>query len=288
MINKIGGKGGNTVDMEDDFQGEGPDNEMAQMKQLFTDTNPYLLLLTLSVSTLHLFFDILAFKSDINFWKKRKTFEGLSTTTLIFSFVSQGIILLYLIDNDSSWLILVSSVFSLILSFWKLLRIFHVSIIMPKSINWPFPRIIIGLPTAQEAGTKQLDSKALKYLTLLFAPLVFGSSLYSVYYKAHKSWYSWTLSSFASAMYVGGFIMMTPQLFINYKLKSVSHLPWRALVYKALNTFIDDLFAFIIVMPTMHRLAVFRDDIIFFIYLYQRWIYPVDKTRVVVGMDDDD
>lgn len=46
-----------------------------------------------------------------------------------------------------------------------------------------------------------------------------------------------------------------------------------------MNTFIDDLFSFIIKMPTLHRLACFRDDIIFFIYLYQRWIYPVDKTR---------
>jgi hypothetical protein len=77
-----------------------------------------------------------------------------------------------------------------------------------------------------------------------------------------------------------GFIMMTPQLFINYKLKSVAHLPWRAMVYKALNTFIDDLFAFVIKMPTMHRLACFRDDLIFFVYLYQRWIYRVDATRV--------
>jgi hypothetical protein len=74
--------------------------------------------------------------------------------------------------------------------------------------------------------------------------------------------------------------MMTPQLFINYKLKSVSHLPWRMMTYKALNTFIDDLFAFVIKMPTMYRIGCFRDDIIFFIYLYQRYIYPVDRTRV--------
>ena len=32
-------------------------------------------------------------------------------------------------------------------------------------------------------------------------------------------------------------------------------------------------------MPTMHRLSCFRDDIIFFIMLYQRWIYPVDRAR---------
>tara|TARA_R110002050_G_scaffold134606_6_gene257193 strand:- start:1000 stop:1371 length:372 start_codon:yes stop_codon:yes gene_type:complete len=74
--------------------------------------------------------------------------------------------------------------------------------------------------------------------------------------------------------------MMTPQLFINYKMKSVAHLPWRQLTYKALNTFIDDMFAFIIKMPTLHRLACLRDDVIFLIFLYQKWIYPVDKTRV--------
>ena len=49
--------------------------------------------------------------------------------------------------------------------------------------------------------------------------------------------------------------------------------------YKALNTFIDDLFAFIIKMPTMHRLSCLRDDFIFLIYLYQRWIYGVDSKR---------
>ncbi|XP_016124036.1 cleft lip and palate transmembrane protein 1 homolog [Sinocyclocheilus grahami] len=77
-----------------------------------------------------------------------------------------------------------------------------------------------------------------------------------------------------------GFITMTPQLFINYKMKSVAHLPWRMLTYKALNTFIDDLFAFVIKMPMMYRIGCLRDDVVFFIYLYQRWIYRVDPNRV--------
>ncbi|OLP94712.1 CLPTM1-like membrane protein cnrB [Symbiodinium microadriaticum] len=72
---------------------------------------------------------------------------------------------------------------------------------------------------------------------------------------------------------------MTPQLFINYRMKSVAHLPWRRFIYRAINTFIDDLFAFIIKMPTMHRMSCFRDDIVFLLYLYQRHIYPVDKSR---------
>ena len=49
---------------------------------------------------------------------------------------------------------------------------------------------------------------------------------------------------------------------------------------KSINTFIDDLFAFVITMPIMHRMACLRDDVIFFIFLYQRYKYRVDYTRV--------
>jgi len=52
------------------------------------------------------------------------------------------------------------------------------------------------------------------------------------------------------------------------------------MTYKSINTFIDDLFAFIIKMPLMHRLACFRDDVIFFIFLYQRYKYQTDFTRI--------
>lgn len=64
---------------------------------------------------------------------------------------------------------------------------------------------------------------------------------------------------------------MTPQLFINYKLKSVAHLPWRMLTYKALNTFIDDLFAFVIKMPMMYRIGCLRDGMF---SLYTEWALP--------------
>jgi hypothetical protein len=90
-------------------------------------------------------------------------------------------------------------------------------------------------------------------------PLVIGYAAYSLIYETHQNWYSWILSSLVGFIYTFGFIMMTPQLFINYKMKSVAHMPWRTFLYKALNTFIDDLFAFIIRMPTLHRLACFRD-----------------------------
>lgn len=73
---------------------------------------------------------------------------------------------------------------------------------------------------------------------------------------------------------------MVPSLYINYRLQSVAHMPGKAMTYKVLSTFIDDLFAFTIKMPVLHRLATLRDDVIFFVYLYQSYKYKTDYHRV--------
>ena len=46
------------------------------------------------------------------------------------------------------------------------------------------------------------------------------------------SWYSWAIHSLVSGVYAFGFLFMLPQLFLNYQLKTVAHLPWRAFMYK--------------------------------------------------------
>lgn len=93
-------------------------------------------------------------------------------------------------------------------------------------------------------------------------------AIYSLIYHEHKGVYSFIIETLVECIYLFGFINMTPQLFINYKLKSVAHMPWKTMTYRFLNTIIDDLFAFIITMPWLKRLSCFRDDIIFLIYLY--------------------
>lgn len=246
------------------------------IKRIFIDNPPWLLALTFVISILHTIFDVLAFKSEIQFWKSRKTMEGLSLKTIYINLISNFIILLYLIDNDASWMVLISGFLGTIIEGWKVTKATHVSI--RRWIGFiPIPQF---KEKASYKSTKKYDDEAMKYLYYSLYPIVLGYSIYSLIYETHKSWYSWIVSSLAGCVYVFGFIMLTPQLFINYRMKSVSHLPWRTFVYKAFNTFIDDFFAFIIRMPTMHRLRCLRDDIIFFIYLYQRWIYPVDKSRV--------
>jgi hypothetical protein len=74
-------------------------------------------------------------------------------------------------------------------------------------------------------------------------------AVYTLLYDCHKGWYSYLLYSVATVVYALGFAFMMPQLFINYKLKTVAFLPWRKFIYRALNTFIDDLFSFIVRMP---------------------------------------
>ncbi|XP_077224936.1 uncharacterized protein LOC143858181 [Tasmannia lanceolata] len=253
------------------------EGEADELKRVFLEGNPYLLMITVAVSLLHSIFDFLAFKNDIQFWNKNKSMEGLSARSVVVSFICQLIVFLYLLDNDTSWMILASSGIGVCIEFWKIGKAMHIEI--DRSGRIPMLRF---RDRDSYAGnkTKEYDDLAMKYLSYVLFFLVACSSVYSLMYERHKSWYSWILSSFTSCVYMFGFIMMCPQLFINYKLKSVAHLPWRQMTYKFLNTIIDDLFAFVIKMPLLHRLSVFRDDLIFLIYIYQRWAYPVDKKRV--------
>merc|ERR1719272_1159472 len=119
----------------------------------------------------------------------------------------------------------------------------------------------------------------MSYLALGLSPFIAVYGVYTLVFDCHKGWYSYLLHFSASCVYSLGFVLMTPQVFINYKHKTVAFLPWRKFIYRALNTFIDDLFAFIITMPTMHRMACFRDDVVFIVYLVQKWQYPVDASR---------
>jgi len=255
------------------------DKDLDEVKAIFADTNMYLLGLTMFVASVHLLFDFLAFKNDIRYWKHRKTTVGLSTRTILWRCFSQIVIFLYLLEEKSSLLIIIPGGIGVLIEIWKVTKAFKIKVEFSRGL----PRLHFGTFTDSEKATAEHDVESMRYLSYLFYPLITGGAIYSLLYTPHKSWYQWALQSTVNGVYAFGFLFMLPQLFVNYRLKSVAHLPWRAFMYKAFNTFIDDLFAFIITMPTAHRLACFRDDIVFLIYLYQRWLYPVDKKRLDAG-----
>lgn len=263
------------------MQDEEQDQDQDSIKEAFLETNIYILALTFVVSIVHSVFEFLAFKNDIQFWNNKKTMEGLSVRSVFFNVFQNIIVVLYVFDNDTNTVIRISCFVGLVIEIWKVTKVTDVTFDHENKVLGMFPRIRLDdRKEYLDSGTKEFDRMAFKYLGMALFPLGFGYCIYSVIYNEHKGWYSFVLGSCYGFLLTFGFIMMTPQLFINYKLKSVAHLPWRMMTYKALNTFIDDIFAFVIKMPTMYRLGCFRDDIVFFIFLYQRYIYKEDPTRV--------
>lgn len=340
--------------------------DIDDLRRMIADTNITLLGITVLASALHLLFEFLTFKNEVSFWKENDDLTGLSVRSLFLDMGGQFIIVLYLIEMDSSLLMIVPSAIGVVIALWKCQRAagFKFVRVLTKSStgndgwhNASKRSLLNSIPRAfgyelratrleaasgdyssssaspslssassskkidLQAMTIEADRQATVLLGSLLLPLVIGYTTYSLIMEEHSSWYSWLIRSASSAVYAFGFVLMTPQLFLNYKLKSVAHLPWKVLIYKSLNTvsvgcrkndlsrmdlcrlpsheryflpslnflfssmiqFIDDLFSFIIKMPTMARISCFRDDVVFFIYLYQRFLYPVDNSRPTEG-----
>lgn len=257
----------------------GSEKEMEEVRLMFVENSPIVLLASVVVAVFHLIFEFLSIKNDVAFWRAQKSLVGISLRSLMLQCVSKLIVLAYLRDQNANILVVVGVFLDWLVSSWKLFT----AVSVRRTGSFPF--VALQFPGSDGGQTDDHDAYALRQLSKVLVPLMLGYLGYSLVYEKHRSWWSFLLHWLASCVYGFGFILMTPQLFLNYKLKSVAHLPWRAMVYRFINTFIDDLFAFIIKMPTMHRVSVLRDDVVFFVYLYQRWIYPIDHRRVC-DMDD--
>jgi len=195
------------------------------------------------------------------------------------------VIFFYLFDFDGiSRLILFQIGVSTVISAWKYARVARLGVRWSYALPWA--KYGRGTPALQgevdESMTEEIDARGMRYLKYILYPLSACWGLYNLNHYSYKSWWSWLISSMADFAYTFGFINMMPQIFINYKLKSVAHMPWRVLMYKFFNTFIDDVYAFVIAADQMtgkHRYMTLRDDVVFFIFLYQRQIYKVDTNR---------
>lgn len=107
------------------------EKDIDELKGIFADTNIVLLCVTFVVAALHvshsnrfvkkiqvvfiyrmasfsqMLFDFLAFKNDIYFWRDRDNMVGLSSRTLLWRAFSQFVIFLYLVDENTSLLVVI-------------------------------------------------------------------------------------------------------------------------------------------------------------------------------------
>ena len=197
------------------------ESDLDELKEMFTGTSAKMLALTFGVSILHSWFAFLAFKNDIGFWKKKSNLEGLSVRTQWSNFVCQLIIFANPWTagsrRGSSWARWASAC----IEGWKVTKFLARDGVFHRFLG-------IGTEAADKSqmqkDTDEYDKRAMIPVPALY-PIVLAHGGYSLVYHPQRSWRSWVLRTLANGVYMFGFIAMTPQLYINYRLKSVAHLP---------------------------------------------------------------
>lgn len=182
--------------------GAAGEGESDLLKGILMDTNPILLGVTALVSLLHMVFEFLAFRNDVSFWRGVKTTAGLSVRSIGMSFVTQLIVLLYLADNDTSWMVLLSSGVGLAIEAWKLRKAVTVGLSW-HAVDWApggiqLPWLDVSDKEEHDEATtetRKYDNIATRHMLVCLVPLVMGQSIFSLVYETHKSWYSWLIGS---------------------------------------------------------------------------------------------
>ena len=248
-------------------------SDIDDLRRLIAETNVLLLAITILASVLHLLFEFLTFKSDVTFWNNNTDLTGLSVRALYLDWISQVIILFYLIEMDSSLLMTIPTGFGMLIALWKCQRGAGLKFVKSSEVvgrvdgtkawynkvfsvtGYELCATRLRAASSSSSGsedeksksssnkhdlaalTEETDRLATRLLGKFFLlPLVVSYAVYSLVKEPHSGWYSWFITTASSFVYAVGFVLMTPQLFLNYKLKSVAHLPWRVLGYRFVSS----------------------------------------------------
>lgn len=186
---------------------------------------------------------------------------------------------LYVKEQRQTKFIMYFLAFRFCLNLWKLRKLTT----FRRQERFPFVRWVsrAGVESNLEElqDIDKFERRNMFKLCLVLLPVMAAFCVYRLVHQKFRSWYSWFVLSLAVCAQIGGFVIMTPQVFMNHRLKSVEHLPWKALTYQAINTFIDDVFTLCIRMPEIQKYSVFRDDIVFIACCVQRWMYRKPSAR---------
>ncbi|KAK0526437.1 hypothetical protein OC835_005283 [Tilletia horrida] len=269
--------------------GQAGSSEIDMLKSVLLETSPWWLALTIFVSILHSVFELLAFSSDIGDWRKRDNLAGISLGSIMTNVVTQIIVLLYLLDasEETSFMIIMSQAAGAAIEAWKLTKVIKIAVVRTPSnargllALLPYQIKILNkrVMSEEEKKTAEYDRLAFKIVGSVMIPLLTAYAVYSAIYHEHKGWWSYIITTLTTFTFGMSFTSLIPQLIVNYRCKSTAGFTSKTLIFKILSTVVDDFFAFAIPQPTLHRLACFRDDVVFVIFLYQRWLYGVDPTR---------
>lgn len=94
-----------------------------------------MLKLTLLICELFVTFIFPSLHSDIQFWNSRQSLEGLSVRSIIFGVFQSLVVLLYILDNETNFVVQVSVFIGLLIDFWKITKVMDVKV---SRNNQPF------------------------------------------------------------------------------------------------------------------------------------------------------
>ncbi|KAI8640032.1 cleft lip and palate transmembrane protein 1-domain-containing protein [Parasitella parasitica] len=254
----------------------------------------FMFTITLITCLMHVVFEFLAFKNDIWFYKAKTNRIGISVTSMMIHIAIQVILFTYMMDFSNNAIRGCMQLIHLCVDVWKLNHVWlhEYEWVIEQGSNCRFTVKIVRTAAKVkfkrveqgEMRTQQLDVVALKCLGLIALPTFIAYNAYHYYYHYNMLLYhqlenmcmeEWTkkviingfvnfLSIFGPAMVIG------PQVYINYKMKSVNNLSLNTMIYKTINIVVDDAFVFMIHMPTMRRISYVKKNIVYVIFLLQK------------------
>ena len=60
---------------------------------------------------------------DVQFWRSRRSLEGLSARSVLFGVFQSLIVFLYILDNDTNMVVIISVFVSLLIDCWKITKV---------------------------------------------------------------------------------------------------------------------------------------------------------------------
>lgn len=146
-------------------------------------------------------------KNTISYFRNNDITRGLSQNLYYLDFVYQIVILLYLVDNDSSWLLIFFTFFEAILSFWIVLKFLK---FQPRP-DGRFPYYQLDQPKDKiSQETQKYEREITGWLYKILMPFLGVFCVYKFFKRGNLSMYSWILKTLVSFIYLIGFINMTP------------------------------------------------------------------------------
>jgi hypothetical protein len=244
--------------------------------ELLKNNSVTYLTIMFTVNILHTIFSVMGFASDVSYYKNLKQLDGVYTKHLFFHIFQMLVAFLYVGIEGSHFLVKIELAVGLVIELWKLKKIFRLEF----SRCFPFISLKYKIDFKLKKS-KDYETEAVNLmLKWLFLPVAVIYLSYRIYYfksTLTRSIFKFVIEYVFFLMNLFGFILLTPQVYLNYKLKSVQHLPFKALTFKFLNTIIDDLYAFAVKTPTLYRIFCFKDDVIFVILIIQIIKYRNNK-----------